>query len=144
MGLPAVLAARRQLDAGLPLRRRYASSDPFPSPLTPHPIPSPSLLLPLTPLAPAHLLPGTLSIPTHTIRDPPTKCGGRAYVYCPTDPTPSIGGNGIGFLDAGARDQAKLEKRNNKDLLVYTSEPFKVTRTTTTTLPRLVSSRDAA
>jgi hypothetical protein len=52
-------------------------------------------------------------------------------VYCPTDPTPSIGGNGIGFLDAGARDQAKLEKRNNKDLLVYTSEPFKVTRTTT-------------
>lgn len=52
--------------------------------------------------------------------------GTRSYVYCPADPTPSVGGNGIGFMDAGAKDQAPLEARNNKDVLVYTSAPLQV------------------
>ena len=48
--------------------------------------------------------------------------GTRRYTYFPSDPTPSVGGNGIGFLDGGAKDQKRLEKRDNKDLLVYTSD----------------------
>ncbi len=51
------------------------------------------------------------------------KGGVRAYTYYPSDPTPSVGGNGIGFLDAGERVQNQLEtSRGDKDLLVYTSE----------------------
>jgi len=48
--------------------------------------------------------------------------GQRSYIYCPADPTPAIGGNGIGFLDAGGRDQARLEKREELDVLCYTSD----------------------
>ena len=49
--------------------------------------------------------------------------GRRQYTYFPSDPTPSVGGNGIGFLDAGEHLQNQFEAtRGGKDLLVYTSE----------------------
>jgi len=52
--------------------------------------------------------------------------GVRQYTYFPSDPTPSVGGNGIGFLDAGEHLQNKLEgTRGGRDLLVYTSEVLK-------------------
>ena len=68
--------------------------------------------------------------------------GTRTYVYQPSDPTPSIGGNGIGFLDAGGRPQERLERRDGKDLLVYTSSVLEVGRSVSRPLGRSRGGRE--
>lgn len=91
----------------------------------------------LTPCIATHTLPtsGTLHLtsplghslsPSAARAASPIPYGTRSYTYFPADPTPSVGGNGIGFIDAGEKDQAPLEAREHTvgDLLVYTSPPL--------------------
>ena len=53
---------------------------------------------------------------------PTAKSAPRSFVYDPTNPVPTLGGNNL-FLDKGPFDNRKLEKR--PDVLVYTTEPMK-------------------
>lgn len=56
----------------------------------------------------------------------PDREGADSFVYDPTDPVPSYGGNVCctgNAIQPGSFDQRKIEAR--QDVLVYTSEPFK-------------------
>ncbi len=54
--------------------------------------------------------------------DKPNKGDSKSFVYDPTKPVPTLGGNNL-FLDKGPFDNRELEKR--PDVLVYTSDPLK-------------------
>ena len=51
----------------------------------------------------------------------PSASGNSTFVYDPTDPVPTVGGNNL-LMRCGPLDQSALESR--ADVLVFTSAPF--------------------